>query len=83
MRTTKTSVLATLAWLFTLTAGAQSGLVGFANYSDMGLHGTTGGKGGKIIHVTTREEFTQYAGADEPYIIILDTDLKEGLRKNV
>lgn len=76
MRTTKTSVLATLALLFTLTASAQSGLVGFANYSDMGLHGTTGGKGGKIVHVTTREEFTQYAGADEPYIIILDADLK-------
>lgn len=76
MRTTKTSVLATLALLFTLTASAQSGLVGFANYSDMGLHGTTGGKGGKIVHVTTREEFTRYAGADEPYIIILDADLK-------
>ena len=76
MRTTKTNVLATLALLFTLTASAQSGLVGFANYSDMGLHGTTGGKGGKIVHVTTREEFTRYAGADEPYIIILDADLK-------
>ncbi|MDE6647514.1 MAG: hypothetical protein K2K03_06745, partial [Prevotella sp.] len=65
-----------MALLFTLTASAQSGLVGFANYSDMGLHGTTGGKGGKIVHVTTREEFTRYAGADEPYIIILDADLK-------
>lgn len=50
--------------------------MGFANYSDMGLHGTTGGKGGKIVHVTTREDFEQYAGADEPYIIILDADLK-------
>lgn len=55
---------------------AQHGLVGFANYSDMGLQGTTGGAGGKIVHVTNREDFTRYAGAKEPYIIILDADLK-------
>lgn len=55
---------------------AQCGPVGFANYSDMGLQGTTGGKGGKIVHVTTRDDFARYAGAAEPYIIILDADLK-------
>ena len=59
-----------------LTTVAQSGLIGFANYSDLGLQGTTGGMGGKIVHVTTREELTKYAGADEPYIIIIDADLK-------
>ncbi|NPD90810.1 hypothetical protein [Xylanibacter muris] len=58
------------------TAGAQHGLVGFANYSDMGLQGTTGGAGGKTVHVTKREDLSRYAGADEPYIIILDADLK-------
>ena len=62
--------------LCVLTASAQSGLVGFANYRDLGRQGTTGGMGGKIIHVTTREELAKYAGADEPYIIIIDADLK-------
>lgn len=57
-------------------SNAQHGLVGFANYSDMGLQGTTGGAGGKIIHVTSREDFAKYANAKEPYIIILDADLK-------
>lgn len=57
-------------------ASAQCGLVGFANYSDLGLQGTTGGAGGTIVHVTSREDFAKYAGASEPYIIILDADLK-------
>lgn len=50
--------------------------MGFANYSDLGLQGTTGGAGGQIVHVTNREDFARYAGANEPYIIILDADLK-------
>ncbi|MCM1078164.1 MAG: hypothetical protein NC344_01800 [Bacteroidales bacterium] len=58
------------------TAKYCRGLVGFANYSDMGLQGTTGGMGGTIVHVTTREDFARYAGAKEPYIIIIDADLK-------
>lgn len=49
---------------------------GFANYADLGLRGTTGGAGGKIVHVTNRADFEKYAGAEEPYIIILDADLK-------
>ena len=55
---------------------AQHGLVGFANYADLGLRGTTGGAGGTIVHVTNRADFEKYAGAEEPYIIILDADLK-------
>ena len=47
---------------------AQHGLVGFANYADLGLRGTTGGAGGKIVHVTNRADFEKYAGAEEPYI---------------
>ena len=35
---------------------AQHGLVGFANYADLGLRGTTGGAGGKIVHVTNRAD---------------------------
>lgn len=73
--TARTGILA-VAFLCALTASAQHGLVGFANYRDMGLQGTTGGMGGKTVHVTTREDFARYAGASEPYIIILDADLK-------
>lgn len=78
MKATKTIVLTALMYLCTLLTYAQkeSGLIGFATYSDMGLKGTTGGKGGKIVHVTTREDFAKYAGANEPYIIILDANLK-------
>ncbi|MDE6378493.1 MAG: hypothetical protein K2K72_07095, partial [Duncaniella sp.] len=54
----------------------QNGLIGFANYSDFGLKGTTGGMGGKIVHVNNREDFEKYCGATESYIIILDADLK-------
>lgn len=64
------------AALCTLAASAQHGLVGFANYSDLGLQGTTGGTGGQIVHVTTRDDFERYASASAPYIIILDADLK-------
>lgn len=70
--------LTTLALVaaFSVCAHAQNGPIGFANYSDMGLQGTTGGAGGKTVHVTNRADFAKYAGADEPYIIILDADLK-------
>ncbi|MCH5307652.1 MAG: hypothetical protein J1E37_06175 [Prevotella sp.] len=75
MSTVRLMVLA--AFLFcALTVGAQHGLVGFANYSDLGLAGTTGGMGGQIVHVTNRADFEQYCKAKEPYIIILDADLK-------
>lgn len=67
---------AVAAGLGAATVNAQSGLVGFANYSDFGLQGTTGGMGGRIVHVTSREDFARYAGSADPYIIILDADLK-------
>lgn len=54
----------------------QTGLIGFANYSDMGCAGTTGGMGGEIVHVRTRADFENYAKASRPYIIILDADMK-------
>jgi len=55
---------------------AQCGLVGFANYSDLGVQGTTGGAGGSIVHVTNRDDFAKYVGASEPYIVILDANIK-------
>lgn len=51
------------------------GLVGFANYRDMGLHGTTGGGSGQVVRVTTREQLAQYAAGSTPYVIIIDADI--------
>ncbi|MDE6394788.1 MAG: hypothetical protein K2K77_05540, partial [Duncaniella sp.] len=58
-----------------LHASGQTGLVGFANYSDMGCQGTTGGIGGETVRVTNRSDFEKYAKASQPYVIILDADL--------
>lgn len=69
-------ILAATLAAATQDASAQHGLVGFANYDDLGLQGTTGGAGGKIVHVDNRSDFERYAGAKDPYIIILDADLK-------
>ncbi len=62
-----------------MPASAQTGLVGFANYSDLGCQGTTGGMGGKIVHVSTREDLAKYAAASSPYIIIIDNDMEGAL----
>lgn len=56
-------------------SAAQTGLVGFANYSDMGCLGTTGGMGGETVHVSTRSDLAKYAKASQPYVIILDADI--------
>ena len=71
----KTAIALASLLISTATMAQTTGLVGFANYSDRGLQGTTGGRGGQIVHVTTREDFAHYAGASEPYIIILDANL--------
>ena len=60
----------------TVTLKAQTGLVGFANYADLGLQGTTGGMGGKVVRVSNRADFERYAKAKEPYTIILEANLK-------
>ena len=59
-----------------LSAHAQHGLVGFANYADLGLQGTTGGGQGTVVHVNTREQLQQYAKGTTPYVIIIDNDLE-------
>lgn len=69
-------ILSSVMMAVPLCTKAQSGLVGFANYSDLGLQGTTGGAGGEIVRVDNRADFEKYAGAKDPYIIILDADIK-------
>lgn len=53
----------------------KCGLVGFANYADLNLNGTTGGAQGEVVHVTTREQLAQYAEGSTPYVIIIENDI--------
>ena len=53
----------------------KCGLVGFANYADLNLNGTTGGAQGEVVHVTTREQLAQYAAGSTPYVIIIENDI--------
>lgn len=50
---------------------AQYGPVGFVNTNE-GINGITGGMGGEIVRVNTREQLAHYAIAPEPYIIIVE-----------
>ena len=63
----------------TMNAYAQEnskcGLAGFANYADMGLHGTTGGGQGEVVRVTTREQLEKYAAGDTPRTVIIDCNI--------
>lgn len=58
-------------FVFNLPVHAQYGPVGFVNYND-GINGITGGMGGTVVEVSTREELASYAGASAPYIIIVN-----------
>lgn len=51
------------------------GPVGFVNCND-GCNGITGGGAGRVVRVSTREELAGYAGADEPYVIIVEGRLE-------
>ena len=53
----------------------SNGLIGWACYEADGLSGTTGGAGGKVVHVTTGADLIKYAKATEPYVIFVDADL--------
>lgn len=44
---------------------------GFSAVSGLGLDGTTGGEGGEVVVVTTHDDLVKYAGAEEPYIILV------------
>ncbi len=63
---TATSMLLGLAG-----GNAQSGPVGFVNFND-GINGITGGMGGKVVRVTSRDSLTYYAKASGPYTIIVE-----------
>lgn len=74
----KKVLMSAVASLFALTAMAQGGVVGFANYFDLGQCGVTGGAGGQVVHVSTRADFVRYISGSTPYIIVLDADIIGG-----
>ena len=53
----------------------KCGLIGFANYRDLRLDGTTGGGQGEVIHAKTREQLAEYAKGSTPRVIIIDNDI--------
>ncbi|MDO4159451.1 MAG: hypothetical protein Q4D41_03230 [Prevotellaceae bacterium] len=65
---------ALLAWPVCIKA--QHGLVGFANYNDLDLNGTTGGGAGTVVRVNNRTDLAKYAGGSTPYVIIIENDLE-------
>jgi len=55
---------------------------GFASVDALGVNGTTGGAGGKVVTVTTQEELEKYAQAEEPYIIRVAGEIKIAEKQN-
>ena len=55
---------------------------GFASVDALGVNGTTGGAGGKVVTVTTQEELEKYALAEEPYIIRVPGKIKITEKQN-
>jgi len=64
--------IAAVLLIFSTSLYAQNGLVGWANYNDLGQNGTTGGGNGTIVRVTSRAELENYAKAAEPYTILVE-----------
>lgn len=74
--------LVAICLLSAVSLKAQYGPVGFATCNDMGQWGVTGGMGGKVVRVSTREALDSFASAREPYIIIIERSLKgKGLNR--
>lgn len=64
-----------------LNLQAQYGPVGFVNHND-GINGITGGMKGTVVRVTNRQDLATYAGASQPYIIIVEGKFEgEGLNR--
>lgn len=61
--------------VFAQVNNGNCGLVGFANYRDLDLDGTTGGAQGEVVRVTTREQLAQYAKGSTPCVIIIENDI--------
>ncbi len=51
------------------------GLIGFANYRDLGINGTTGGGQGEVVRATTRQQLEEYAKGSTPRVIIIENDI--------
>jgi len=49
---------------------------GFASVNAMGVNGTTGGAGGKVVTVTNEADLEKYAQMKEPYIIRVKGEIK-------
>lgn len=62
-------------WVAAQEISSNSGLVGFANYRDLGVKGTTGGGQGEVVRVQTREQLAEYAKGSTPYVIIIENDI--------
>ena len=80
MKQIKNPMIALLLSLCCMGASAQvndnhTGLIGFANYRDLGINGTTGGATGQVVRVSTRDQLEQYAKGNTPYIIIIENDI--------
>jgi len=55
---------------------------GFASVNAMGVNGTTGGAGGKVVTVTNQADLEKYAQAEEPYIVRVKGEIKVTEKKN-
>lgn len=76
LRCFSTVVLAVCSFgVFAQVNDGNCGLVGFANYRDLDIDGTTGGAQGEVVRVTTREQLAQYAKGSTPYVIIIENDI--------
>ncbi|UCH14831.1 MAG: right-handed parallel beta-helix repeat-containing protein [Bacteroidales bacterium] len=51
---------------------AESGLIGWATYNDLGQNGTTGGGNGSVVRVTSKADLEYYAKTTEPYVILVE-----------
>ena len=65
-------------WLMSLLLGTSLAVygegspIGWASVNDLGLTGTVGGGLGKTVRVDNLEDLASYAGAEQPYVIIVD-----------
>ncbi len=68
------AIVTTLAWIILSVSPsfAQTGLIGWATVHDLGVKGTSGGSNGSIVRVKSKEALQRYAGAKEPYVILIE-----------
>ncbi len=56
---------------------------GWATVADLGLNGTTGGEGGKVVEVSTTADFKYWVELDGPRVILLSGVVGEGTRVKI